>query len=191
MKTSHFTLNEVHLPWLSRGTLLLACISITLVVGTILLQPIMRSSVAASPKVAFPHPLVQPPFSVQEVQKYFGRKIGTVPSHFGSMTIFPQPARRDDIQDYEVAVTAVSTDEILIEFRGTGPAALDIAKEFVGSSFFRPDESAELASMLQQMHEEPVRHFQRFDAKVVLQERLDLLRLIFHFNSPAFPEAAP
>jgi hypothetical protein len=124
------------------------------------------------------------PFTVKEVQTYFGRELGTLPEQFGRTIIYPQAATVDDAEDYEVAVTALERGSISVAFRGSGEAALELAREFCGSAIFRSTETATLVSMVERRHEWPSARLPRFQVDVRTLELIDMYQLTLQF-SPA------
>ena len=121
------------------------------------------------------------PFTVEEVQTYFGREIGTPPAHFGSTTVFSQAATLKDTDDYVVAVSGEKVG-LSITFRGTGGTAVEMAKAFCSSSFFRSAETAALSSMIEQRLEWPSAQLPRFTVDIRVIESIDLYQMTIQFR---------
>lgn len=134
-----------------------------------------------APTVVAVHPL---PFTSQEVQTFFARKIGTMPKQFGNTTIISQPASLSDTADYEIAVTNLENGGIAVAFRGSGPKAIELAEQFCASPLFQPAEAANLVSMVAHRHEWPSAGMARFAVHVRMLELIDLYQLSIEFTPP-------
>lgn len=88
----------------------------------------------------------------------------------------------DEFNDYEVAVTSEVNGGLAVEFRGTGDAALSLAKGFVRSALFQPKEAAALESMVEQRRRSPAAPLPRFKADLRIIELIDLYRLTIRFQ---------
>ena len=121
------------------------------------------------------------PFTVDEVQTYFAREIGTPPAKFGSTTVFSQAATPKDTDDYVVAVSGDKAG-LSITFRGTGVTAVEMAKAFCSSSLFRSAETAALTGMIGQRLECPSAQLSRFTADIRVTESIDMYQMTIQFR---------